>query len=132
MYNLVKVTPKEGITMITLTKKKDRDFTVLNLTDPQLLTHEWEREHVGYKVLTYTVNKLISEIKPDLITVSGDISVAEYPEAYTNFAKFIDTFDIPWAVVWGNTEHIKTLSTKKVRKSSVTVTTLSQLKKTAR
>lgn len=102
MYNLVKVTPKEGITMITLTKKKDTDFTVLNLTDPQLLTHEWEKEHVGYKVLTYTINKLINEINPDLITVSGDISAAEYPEAYTNFAKFIDAFDIPWAVVWGN------------------------------
>ena len=57
--------------MITLTKKKNTDFKVLNLTDPQLLTHEWEKEHIGYKILTYTVNNLINEVKPDLITVSA-------------------------------------------------------------
>lgn len=101
VYNKI-TNSKEGITMITLSKKKGRDFTVLNLTDPQLVTHEWEKEHVGRKVLTYTVNKLVNEIKPDLITVSGDISAAEYPEAYTNFAKMIDAYDIPWAVAWGN------------------------------
>ncbi len=88
--------------MITLSKKKNTDFTVLNLTDPQLVTAEWAEGHIARKILEYTVNKLINEINPDLITVSGDISAAEFPEAYTNFAKMIDAYDIPWAVVWGN------------------------------
>lgn len=88
--------------MITLSKKKNTDFTVLNLTDPQLVTAEWAEGHLARKILEYTVNKLINEIKPDLITVSGDISAAEFPEAYTNFAKMIDAYNIPWAVVWGN------------------------------
>ena len=88
--------------MITLKKQKNIDFKVLNLTDPQLVTPEWDENHIGRKVLVHTVNKLISEIKPDLITVSGDISAAEYPDAYTNFAKLIDAFDIPWTVCWGN------------------------------
>jgi len=87
--------------MITLDKTKDV-FTVLNLTDPQLVTHEWDEGHIGGKILKYTVNKLVNEVKPDLITVSGDISVAEYTQAYTYFADFIDKFDIPWTVVWGN------------------------------
>lgn len=88
--------------MITLNKKKNIDFKILNLTDPQLVTPEWAEGHIGRKVLTYTVNKLINEIKPDLITVSGDISAAEYSEAYTNFANMIDAYDVPWTVAWGN------------------------------
>ena len=88
--------------MITLKKQKGRDFLVLNLTDPQLVTPEWDENHVGRKILIHTVTRLVSEIKPDLITVSGDISAAEYPEAYTNFAKLIDSFDTPWTVAWGN------------------------------
>lgn len=88
--------------MITLKKQKNADFKILNLTDPQLVTPEWDENHVGRKVLVHTVTKLISEIKPDLITVSGDISAAEFPESYTNFANFIDAFDVPWTVVWGN------------------------------
>lgn len=53
--------------MIRFDKRKDCDFVVLNLTDPQLLTPEWEKEHIGYRALTYTVTKLVGETKPDLI-----------------------------------------------------------------
>ena len=88
--------------MIILKKQKNIDFKILNLTDPQLITPEWDENHIGRRVLVHTVTKLVSEIKPDLITVSGDISAAEYPEAYTNFANLVDAFDIPWTVAWGN------------------------------
>lgn len=88
--------------MITLSKSKEKDFVILNLTDPQLLTSEWEETHIGRKILVYTVNKLVDEVKPDLITVSGDISVASFPEAYTKFADFLNGFGIPWTVAWGN------------------------------
>ncbi len=88
--------------MIVFNKNGNKDFVVLNFTDTQLLTHEWEENCVGRRVLEYTVNKLVEEVKPDLLTVSGDISAAEYPEAYTKFADMMDKFDIPWTVVWGN------------------------------
>ena len=88
--------------MITFKKQKNTDFKILNLTDPQLVTPEWAEDHIGRKVLVYTVNKLINEIKPDLITVSGDISAAEFTEAYTNFANMIDAYNVPWTVAWGN------------------------------
>ncbi len=86
--------------MITLKKTKSV-FKILNFTDPQLIVPEWE-DNVKRHVLVYTTNKLVNEVKPDLITVSGDISAAEYPEAYTKFANLVDGFDIPWTVAWGN------------------------------
>ena len=88
--------------MITMKKQKNKDFKVLNFTDPQLVTPEWAEGHIGRKVLEYTVSKLVNETKPDLITVSGDISAAEFTDAYTHFANMIDAFNTPWTVAWGN------------------------------
>ena len=84
-------------------KKKNKDFTILNITDPQLTSSEWiEDGNVNRKILEYTVNKLINETHPDLITVSGDISYAQQYEAYANFADLINAYNIPWTVAWGN------------------------------
>ncbi|MBO5408187.1 MAG: metallophosphoesterase [Clostridia bacterium] len=91
--------------MITVSKQKSKDFTILNLSDPHLITNEWEDGHIGKISLVSTVNTLMNEVKPDLITISGDISVGKFCEAYTNFAEFINSFGVSWAVVWGNHDH---------------------------
>ena len=57
--------------MITLKKSPDRDFLILNLTDPQLGNDEWDENHKNYKILTTTIRTLIERERPDLITVSG-------------------------------------------------------------
>ena len=88
--------------MITLKKNPDKDFIILNLTDPQLGDPEWEKGHIHRQILEYTIRALIERTNPDLITVSGDIAWAGYDNAYTMFADFVEQFQIPWAVVWGN------------------------------
>lgn len=88
--------------MFTLTKTPGKDFIILNLTDPQLGSGEWEVGHKNRAILTYTVRELVKRVNPDLITVTGDISWAGDTPAYKAFADFIDAFDIPWAPVWGN------------------------------
>ncbi|MBR5446020.1 MAG: metallophosphoesterase [Clostridia bacterium] len=88
--------------MFTLQKKKDKDFLVLNLSDPQLGDGEWDKNHRNYKILTETVKELIERVHPDLITVSGDLSWAGNDVAYDSLADFLDSFQIPWAPVWGN------------------------------
>lgn len=89
--------------MLTINKTPGKDFVILNLTDPQMGNGEWAPDHKVYKILTYTLDELIKKVKPDLITVSGDISWgADNLDAYRNFADLMQSYGIPWAPVWGN------------------------------
>lgn len=88
--------------MITLQKDPSRDFVVLNLTDPQLSDAEWAPDHPHYKILSYTLDALMARVKPDLVTVAGDIAWAGQKEAYRRFADRMDSYGVPWAPVWGN------------------------------
>lgn len=85
--------------MITL-QKKDQYFKILNLSDTQLSNEEWSKDAAN--ILTDTVKYLVKETKPDLITVSGDLAWAGEFVSYTNLAQLLDSFDIPWAPVFGN------------------------------
>lgn len=88
--------------MITLKKAPDKDFIVLNLSDPQLGDGEWEYGQKNRAILEYTVKELVSRVQPNLITVSGDLAWAGHRKAYAALADFLDSFGIPWAPVWGN------------------------------
>lgn len=88
--------------MKILNKSRNRDFTVLNLSDPQLSIPEWDIEHKNRKIIEQTVNELMERVKPDLVTISGDLSWAGQFDAYRMLGKYIDSFGVPWAVVWGN------------------------------
>lgn len=88
--------------MIHLRKEKGKDFVILNLTDTQLSDKEWEDGHKANAVLTYTVRSLVEKIKPDLITVTGDLAWAGHHHSYKMLAELLDSFSIPWAPVWGN------------------------------
>ena len=89
--------------MIRFNKSPDRDFIILNLSDPQVQHTEWagERGYIG-DIFKYTVQTLIDRVKPDLITVSGDITSVDSEEGYRAFADVMDAYGIPWAPVWGN------------------------------
>jgi len=88
--------------MITLQKKPGKDFRILNLTDPQLGTSEWEEGHKNRKILVQTITELVKKVDPDLITVTGDLAWAGHNEAYDAIADLLDSFGRPWAPVWGN------------------------------
>ena len=93
--------------MITLQKAKDKDFVVLNLTDPQMKDEEWEEGHTSRKVIERTLAELIDRVKPDLITVSGDIAWTGCEHSFDMTSELINSFGIPWAVVWGNHDNEK-------------------------
>jgi len=86
-------------------KPKNRDFVVLNLSDPQMNGFEWEENHPYGSVLEYTIMQLIERNHPDLITVTGDIAYPGDYASYERFAQLLDGFGIPWAIVWGNHDH---------------------------
>lgn len=86
--------------MITLEKKPGQDFIILNLSDTQLADGEWGSQLSD--ILTETIRTLIERTNPSLITISGDLAWANHYESYRRLGDFIDSFGIPWAIVWGN------------------------------
>ncbi|MBR5523726.1 MAG: metallophosphoesterase [Clostridia bacterium] len=91
--------------MKILQKAKNKDFIVLNLSDPQMCDFEWEEGHPYRPILEYTIGKLVEQYKPDLITVTGDMAYPGHDRSYELFAQLMDSFGIPWTVVWGNHDH---------------------------
>jgi len=91
--------------MKVLQKKAEKDFVILNLTDPQLDDVEWEDTYAHAPILIHTVTELINTVKPDLITVSGDLACHGEFVSYRKFIDLMDSFEIPWAPVFGNHDH---------------------------
>ena len=79
-------------------KKADKDFVILNLTDIQLSFPNAYSNEGEYS--EKTIDKLIREKEPDLITVTGDNAWSI--TTYLRFIKFLDSYGIPWAPVMGN------------------------------
>lgn len=86
-------------------KDKNKDFLVLNLSDPQMGDNEWAEDHPYKDIIEYTVKELVNRIKPDLITITGDVAWAEHYTSYECLANLLDSTGIPWAPVWGNHDH---------------------------
>lgn len=88
--------------MIKITSNGERDFCLLNLTDTQLKSEEWDNNNQTGKIFKKTTQTLINRVSPDLITLSGDLSYAGDFESYKNFADYFDSFKIPWTCCFGN------------------------------
>jgi len=91
--------------MKALKKDINKDFLVLNLSDPQMGDDEWAEGHPYKDIIEYTVKELVSRVKPDLITITGDVAWAEHYTSYECLADLLDSTGIPWAPVWGNHDH---------------------------
>lgn len=85
-----------------LISNSEGDFRVLNLTDPQLKSEEWDKDHPTGNIFRKTVETLIERVSPDLITLSGDLSYADAFASYQKFADYFDSFKIPWTCCFGN------------------------------
>lgn len=88
--------------MIILEKKIDKDFVVLNLSDVQASSSEWNEEHKHFPLINGTIREVIQRVKPDLITLSGDLSWAGDYMGYEALASCLEEYKTPWAVAWGN------------------------------
>lgn len=83
---------------VTLEKDPGKDFVILNFADIQLSDDKAYGE-LG-EFAEETMDKLIKETKPDLITLTGDNATGKM--SYIRLANFIDSYGIPWAPVMGN------------------------------
>ena len=85
---------------VTLTIDDDKDLVILNFTDFQL--HDGKSTYTSFSI----IDELVETYHPDLITVLGD--TAEDDGKYGTKVNFkaicdhINSFDIPWAPVFGN------------------------------
>ncbi len=79
-------------------KDPDKDFVILNLTDIQLGNDEMMGDYG--KIAKGTIDKLVEETKPDLITITGDNGGDCF--TYITLAKWLDSYGIPWSLVMGN------------------------------
>ncbi len=88
--------------MTTFEKRPGQDFVILNLTDLHMIDKDWQENSDMLQHLLRTVDALVEQTKPDLITISGDFTFAGNDYAYHCFIKWLDGYAIPWAPVWGN------------------------------
>lgn len=83
---------------IAIEKDPNEDFVILNLTDIQL-----GEENVFGKDGEYSfelIKKLVNDLQPDLITLSGDNAWGYI--SYLETIELLESFNIPWAPVMGN------------------------------
>ena len=86
---------------VTLKKEANKDFVILNISDTHLSDYDY-RLFTGFLALR-DVKRLVKEVQPDLITLSGDIvcAASEY-NSVKKLTETMNSFRIPWAPVFGN------------------------------
>ena len=87
--------------IVKVKKDKEKDFVILNLTD----THFGDYDYRRFTALgvSFTARQLVRKLKPDLITVSGDIVCTESTiYSVKRFTDLMESFGVPWAPIFGN------------------------------
>ena len=103
----------------TVSVPEGREPIILQLTDPQVIdssksrtedrlgsTHKdyWAADKKEERCYGY-LREIITNTSPDLIIITGDIIYGEFDDDGDNmieFVKFMESFNIPWAPVFGN------------------------------
>lgn len=87
----------------TVNKDKNKEFIILNLADIQLSDEDiFLRNPKTKKEMDY----LVSEVKPDLITLTGDQTWSnENLHSIKKIIKWLDGYRIPFAPVFGNHDY---------------------------
>lgn len=109
----------EKLTTFQVQKTPGKPFTILQLTDMQLIDSAqrryperlssygaewWEPQKMDQNALDH-IRKTVATAKPDLIVVTGDLIYGEFDDAGTSHHALVDCFSslgIPWAPVFGN------------------------------
>ncbi len=86
--------------MISLQKNKDKNFVILNFSDFQLDESKWKE---GKTIQLFS--ELYNRVKPDLVTITGDLACCNDIPALSEMGKLLDSYCVPWAPVFGNHDH---------------------------
>lgn len=77
------------------------EFKIMQLTDVHLTYGFDYLDRKTFKL----INGLITKEEPDIIIVTGDLFMTLYAKSvFKKFIKFIDSYDIPWSITFGNHE----------------------------
>lgn len=80
---------------------KDDDIKILQLADTQIFNY------LDTALAINTIKKVVVESNPDLIVLTGDnVASLSTKGPLKLLIKFMDSFQIPWAVVYGNHEYL--------------------------
>ncbi len=96
---------------LTISKKENEDFVILQLADVQIskdLNENQEAE--SYEM----IDDLVKRSNPDFIVLTGDNALYDDLEKIENFADFLNDFDIPFSFVFGNHENDVKPSLRKI------------------
>ena len=86
---------------VVLKKERGKDFIILNLADVHFSDYDYRAWYAFDG--TATIKRLVATVKPDLITVSGDIVCGKSSRyAIARFTDLMESFGIPWAPIFGN------------------------------
>ncbi len=91
--------------MKKIIKPGGREMIILNLTDIHMDDHKLSPDGIFLTILNRTLDTLVARVRPDLITVTGDIAWGGYHKGQAHLIHKLDSFEIPWAPVLGNHDH---------------------------
>jgi len=87
--------------VFTLEKTSGKDFVILNLTDMHFADYDIRAFMAFTETLTMT--RLVKAVKPDLITVTGDLICSDSAVySIKRLCRVFESWGIPWAPVFGN------------------------------
>ncbi len=81
---------------ILTVKKRKPDFTILQLTD----FHFGEKDNL--EIHKKFIDLTIKDANADMIVVTGDLFTFASRDTAKDVFKFLDSYNIPWTVTWGN------------------------------
>ena len=113
----------EELVDFTIEVEAGRDVRVLQLTDMEIIDSTQKRTEDRLVGLQYTIwqpqnmearcfkyiREAVKRANPDLILITGDIIYGEFDDNGTSleaFIEYMDSFEIPWAPVFGDLERI--------------------------
>ena len=118
-FRLSQITKASDLVDFTVEIPSDRELRILQITDTQIIdssqmrtanrlfasqVQTWARANLDKNCFNY-ISELIESERPDLILLTGDIIYGEFDdsgEIWKAIIEFMDSFDIPWAPIFGN------------------------------
>ena len=110
--------------------RKESEIRILQLTDTQIIdatqcrTEDrlrpdekaaWKRENIEIQCYSH-IRSLVAQSNPDLIFISGDVVYGQFDdsgEIQKDFINFMDSFQIPWTLVFGNHDNETAIGVEK-------------------
>ena len=112
---------KNGLTKENIKDNYDKENNILQTTSEEikiLQLSDIQIDNLTEAITPFNIAKeVIAKTKPDLIVLTGDnLGNSGGKKEITKLAKFMDSFEIPWAPVYGNHDYWASVSIKKQNK----------------